>query len=106
MGEVVISYDAKHPVLLPRKHWISLLITRYFHRNGHLGVATAVAKIKKKYWIIRCHDLAKSVKFRCVDCRRKQAEVEKQFMSDLPVTRLNHTRHPFIALPETTLVPT
>ncbi|XP_028399264.1 uncharacterized protein LOC114522722 [Dendronephthya gigantea] len=74
VSEAVISYDAKHPVLLPREHWISLLITRNFHRNGHSGVATTVAKIKKKFWIIRCHDLAKSIKFRCVCCRRIQAK--------------------------------
>ena len=32
----------------PREHWISLLITRHFHENGHSGVATTVAKIKKR----------------------------------------------------------
>lgn len=95
VGEAVISYDAKHPVLLPREHWISLLITRYFHRKGHSGVATTVARTKQKYWIIRCHDLAKSVKFRCVDCRRMQAEVEKQFVSDLPIIRLEPHTPPF-----------
>ena len=95
VSEAIISYDAKHPVLLPREHWISLLITRYFHLNGHSGVAATVAKIKRNYWIIRCHDLAKSVKFRCVECRRMQAEVEKQFMSDLPITRLEPHTPPF-----------
>ena len=95
VGEAVISYDAKHPVLLPRKHWISLLITRYFHRNGHSGVATTVAKIKRKYWTIRCHDLAKSMKFQCVDCRRMEAKVEKQFMSDLPIARMEPHTPPF-----------
>ena len=95
VNKAVISYDAKHPVLLPREHWTSLLITRYYHQIGHSGVATTAAKIKKKYWIIRCHDLAKSVKFQCVDCRRIQAKVEQQFMSDLPITRLEPLTPPF-----------
>ena len=82
-SEAIIFYDAKHPVLLLREHWISLLITRDFHLNGHSGVAATVAKIKRNYWIIRCHDLAKSVKFRCVEYRRMQAEVEKQFIITL-----------------------
>ena len=53
VSEAIISYDAKHPVLLPREHWIFLLITRHFHLNGHLGVAATVAKIKRNYWIIQ-----------------------------------------------------
>ncbi len=69
VNEAVISYDTKHPVLLPREHGISLLITRFVHQKSHAGVATTVAQIRKKYWIIRCHDLAKSVKFRCADYR-------------------------------------
>ena len=69
VSEAIISYDTKHPALIPREHWISLLITRNFHQRGHAGVATTVAKIRKKYWIIRCHDLAKLVKFQCVCCR-------------------------------------
>ncbi len=88
--------DTKHPVLLPREHGISLLITRFVHQKSHAVVATTVAQIRKKYWIIRCHDLAKSVKFRCSVCRRMQAEVEKQFMSDLPKTRLEPLTPPLL----------
>ena len=93
--DAVVSYDVKHSVLLPREHWISLLIARHFHQQGHSGVATTVAKIRRKFWIIRCHDVVKSVKFRCVECRRLQAEVEKQLMSDLPITRLEPLTPPF-----------
>ena len=95
VNEAAISYDAKHPILLPREHWISMLITRHVHHKCRPGIATTVSKIKKKYWIVRCHDLANSVKFRCIVCRRMQAEVEKQFMSDLPIIRLEPLTPPF-----------
>ena len=42
-------------------HWISLLITRNAHQFGHNGVATTTAKTRRKYWVIRAHDLAKSL---------------------------------------------
>ena len=88
VDEALVSYETKHPSMLPRDHWISLLITRHFPEIGHAGVATTVAKIRTKFWIIRAHDLAKSVKFRCVCCREIEARTETQLMADLPRTRL------------------
>ena len=95
IDQALVSYDAKHPMLLPRNHWISQFITRHSHEIGHTGVATTVAKIRKKYWILRGHDLAKSTKFRCVVCRKFDAKVEEQYMANLPRTRLQPFTPPF-----------
>ena len=62
VDEALVSYETKHLAMLPRDHWISLLITRHFHQIGHAGMATTVVKIRTKFWIIRAHDLTKSVK--------------------------------------------
>ena len=94
-GEALISYEARHPALLPHTHWISLLITRHFHQTGHSGVATTVAKVRKKFWILRAHDLARTVKFCCAPCREMEARVETQFMADLPRSRLESFKPPF-----------
>ena len=88
VDKAIISYDSKHPILLPHKHWISLLITRRMHQNGHLGVAATAAKTRVKYWIQRVHDLAKLVKLKCVTCRELERKSESQLMSDLPTERL------------------
>ena len=45
--ESLMSYDSRHPVLLPQKHHISMLITRYFHERGHSGVAGTAAKVRR-----------------------------------------------------------
>ena len=95
VDEALVSYDSKHPAVLPRDHWISFLITRHFHQIGHTGVATTVAKIRTKFWIIRAHDLAKSVKFKCVTCRELEAKAETQFMANLPRSRLEPFTPPF-----------
>ena len=93
--EALTSYEARHPALLPHTHWISLLITRHFHQTGHSGVATTVAKVGKKFWILRAHDLAKTVKFRCAPCQEMEARVETQFIADLPRSHLEALTPPF-----------
>ena len=93
--KALVSYDNKHPVLLPGDHWISRLIIQHVHQCGHAGVAATVAKSRKKYWIIRAHDLAKTIKFRCVVCREVAAKVETQVMADLPPNRLAPFTPPF-----------
>ena len=95
VSKAVVTYDCKHPVLLPHDHWISLLITRNAHQFGHNGVATTTAKARRKYWILRAHDLAKSVKYRCVFCREMEHKVESQIMADLPQLRLAPYTPPF-----------
>ena len=75
-NNAIVSYETKHPALLPRKHWISLLITHHVHQCGHTAIATTVARPRKTFWILKAHYLAKSVKFKCVFCREIQAKVE------------------------------
>ena len=44
VDKAIVSYETRHPALLPNDHRISLLITRHVHKNGHTGVATTTAK--------------------------------------------------------------
>ena len=90
-----LSYDTKHPALLPSSHWISLLIVRHAHQFGHNGVAATTAKTRRKYWIVKASDLAKSVKFKCVFCKRMAQNLETQFMANLPDIRLAPFTPPF-----------
>ena len=90
-----LSYDTKHPALLPSSHWISLLIVRHAHQFGHNGVAATTAKTRRKYWIVKASDLAKSVKFKCVFCKRRAQNLETQFMANLPEIRLAPFTPPF-----------
>lgn len=76
VDKALVSYDTRHPMLLPGDHWISRLIIQHAHQFGHHGVAATVAKTRTKYWITRAHDLAKLIKFRCVVCRKIGAKVE------------------------------
>ena len=93
--KATVSYEPTHPALLPYDHWISLLITRQSHSIGHNEVATTAAKVRRNYWIIRGHDLAKSVKYKCVFCKEMQPKPETQVIADLPQVRLAPHSPPF-----------
>ncbi|XP_028413096.1 uncharacterized protein LOC114535956 [Dendronephthya gigantea] len=93
--EAIVTFECKHPALLPHNHWISYLITCKAHKFGHNRVATTTVKTQGKYWILRVHDLAKSIKYCCVFCREMKHKVESQIMADLPQLRLVPCTPPF-----------
>ncbi len=95
VDKATVSYETKHPTLLPYDSWISLLITRQSHQSGHNGVATTTAKVRQNYWILRGHDLVKLVKHKCVFCKEMQPKPETQVMSELPELRLSPYTPPF-----------
>ncbi|XP_063959833.1 uncharacterized protein LOC129259266 [Lytechinus pictus] len=73
----------KHPALLPCEHWISTLIIRHVHEDGHYDVTMTTAKARRMYWILRAHDLAKKIKFGCAACRTFEHRLESQGMAEL-----------------------
>ena len=95
VDETVVSYEMRHPALLPSDHWISMLITRQAHQYGHTGVATATGKTKRKHWILKANQLSKSIKFKCGFCREMAHKAETQLMADLPALRLSPQTPPF-----------
>ena len=95
IDKAIMSYEEKHPVLLPSKYRISLLITNHMHNQGHPGIATTTAKTRRKYWILKASKLSKAVKFTCVTCREMAHKAETQLMADLPVLRLAPQTPPF-----------
>ena len=90
-----MTYEVRHPALLPYGHWISTLITRYVHEKGHNGVAVTTAKTRERFWILHGHKLAKTVKFRCTVCRAANHKTETQEMAELPKERLSPNSPPF-----------
>ncbi|XP_022798305.1 uncharacterized protein LOC111336463 [Stylophora pistillata] len=95
VDKALVSYEEKHPVLLPNEHRISLLITRHMHNHGHPGVATTTGKVRRKYWMLKANKLSKTVKFKCVTCREMAHKAETQLMADLPALRSAPQTPPF-----------
>lgn len=71
LQNVDLSFSAKHPILLNKKHCITALIVRSAHqRVQHNGVKDTLAEIRSKYWIIGGKSLVRMLIHRCVVCRR------------------------------------
>lgn len=91
----LVSYETRHVALLPYDHQIPRLIIEEFRQKGHTGVASTVAETRRKYWITRAHDLAKTVKSNCVTCLAANPKTETQIMANLPQQRLQPHPPPF-----------
>jgi len=97
LGKAIVSYETKHPALLPSTNWISLLITRHMHQFGHPG---------EQYWILKDNKLSKSVKSRCVFCREIAHKAKELLMADLPIYVWLRILRNSTTLPVTTSDPT
>ena len=86
------TWNKQEFLLLPSNHRISELIVLYEHKeSGHLAVASTVARIRCKYWIIGITKLVKGVISNCIPRKKKFQRRASQMMSPLPVERLKPT---------------
>lgn len=95
LDKALVSYDQRHPVLLPKSHWFTKLVIKHAHQyGGHCGVNSTCARVKRKYWSIGAQRLAKSEIHKCVICHELNENLQEQVMAELPADRLN-TSPPF-----------
>lgn len=91
-----ISYDQKHPIILPYSHIITELIVRHAHVSTLHGTEQQTSMlICQRYHIIRCKRLVKSVINNCVKCFRFRCATQSQLMGQIPRNRITPNR-PFL----------
>ena len=67
----VLPYPTHFPLLLPRSHRLTLLLTRRAHeRVFHNGVKETLTELRTKYWVIKGRGLVQSVVSNCVLCHK------------------------------------
>ncbi|XP_057688053.1 uncharacterized protein LOC130913445 [Corythoichthys intestinalis] len=91
-----INTTEKHPIILPKKSHVSLLLVRQYHdKVQHQGRHFTEGALRAAgYWLIGGKQLIASVIHKCVMCRQLRRKVEGQLMADLPPERLQ-TSPPF-----------
>ena len=83
-----LSYQAKHPIILPKNHPAVLLLVQSEHiRLLHAGPEQILASLMSKFWIIQGRRLARHITTRCVTCRRRASRPILPKMSPLPKVR-------------------
>ncbi|XP_046746410.1 uncharacterized protein LOC124411360 [Diprion similis] len=88
-----LSYDVKHPAILPRSSRFSELIIADAHQQTkHGGTQSTLAFIRRLYWIIGGSAPVKSHILRCVVCARQRGIRAHQLMGQLPLARVTPSR--------------
>lgn len=48
-----VSYDARHPRILPGKHHVTAFIIKHHFMEDHVGCSHVLATIRQKFWILQ-----------------------------------------------------
>ena len=68
-----LSYEEKHPIILPKSHVSTLLVRSHHQMLKHAGVATMIATLRCQFWVVGLRRIAKTVKRECVACQKQEA---------------------------------
>ena len=92
-----LSFDARHPIILPRGAWITKLIVRHYHdANNHCaGVNYLWSQLCQQYWILAGREEIRSYERECLFCEKRRAKPLTQLMAPLPRYRLSPPLHAF-----------
>ena len=92
-NHVPFTRDNKMPAILPPKHRLTLLVMRDAHQFSHAGHDGTLSRFHMNgFWTVRAGHLAKSVKTRCVPCRKVGGELMSQVMGEIPEDRFSHLK--------------
>eukprot|EP00795_Rhopilema_esculentum_P002347 gene2347-17984_t len=85
-----LPYDAKYPIILPRKNWVTKLIVKFYHEKDHHagGTNQTLAAISSRFWIISAREEIREWENECNWCKRRKARACSQIMAPLPSIRL------------------
>ena len=89
VDHAAISYDARHQLILPQKHRLTLLLVMDYHQKlAHCGQEYRLSKLRERLWIGKGRSVIRSLVRSCIVCRRKNARPATQIMAPLSDTRL------------------
>ena len=83
-----LSYDSKHPILIPKSH-LAVLLVRFQHQLlKHGGVDVLLTSLGNQFWIVGARALAKQVKKWCLLCQKQDAVASSQLAAPLPTVHV------------------
>ncbi|XP_050667011.1 uncharacterized protein LOC126966802 [Leptidea sinapis] len=92
-----LSFDNKHPIILPRKGHIVNLLVDYNHKlNCHAGPDLLMSILRQRYWILSARNLIRSRVHKCLPCFRLNAKPSFPEMADHRSCRVTPAVKPFV----------
>lgn len=93
-----LSHEAKHPVVLPKKHHVVELLIQYYHNTHlHAGPQLTQSLMSQSVWILSARSEIRSQILKCVRCFRVNPRNTHPLMGDLPSPRVTPAR-PFSSI--------
>lgn len=93
LAKANLSYNQRFPVILPNKHDVTRLIILCEHyKHLHAGPQALLAVMRLKYWPILGRQTIRSVLSRCIVCFRAKPKDFRQYMGELPSSRIVPSR--------------
>ena len=85
-----MDFNAKHPILLHRKHHAVELFLRNEHKdNQYEGTEHVRNIVQQRMWLLGIRNALRSIKNKCVTCRKGRAQTITPVIADLPKERLD-----------------
>lgn len=80
-----ISYDAKHPMIIPYNGPIAMLLMLMIHKEIlHCGPQALLAHTRQRFLPIKAKSMARSIVHNCVTCTKLKPKLLNQIMGNLP----------------------
>ncbi|XP_051157423.1 uncharacterized protein LOC127279231 [Leptopilina boulardi] len=88
-----LTYNQKHPMLLPRNHNITEKIIHEQHwKLMHAGTQSTINALRNNFWIIDIKNKVKGIINKCVICRRAKPKFPVYVMGELLKNRVTFER--------------
>ncbi|XP_062134788.1 uncharacterized protein LOC133844705 [Drosophila sulfurigaster albostrigata] len=88
-----LSYDERHPIILPFGCVFSRLLVSFTHQVSlHGGNQLVMRLVRTKFWIPKLRNLVKTVISACKTCVIHRRKIQSQLMGDLPTARSTFSR--------------
>ncbi|XP_076285539.1 uncharacterized protein LOC143211600 [Lasioglossum baleicum] len=93
LRNALLNPDEAHPIILPPKSRLTLLIISRAHRdNLHGGVHATLGAVRQQFWVPKGRAVVKATINKCVTCTRWRADPLNQLMGQLPAHRVTPAR--------------
>ncbi|XP_046472523.1 uncharacterized protein [Neodiprion pinetum] len=88
-----LTYEEKHPIILPTNNHIAKLLVAQAHKKTlHGGPTVVQSHLNRKFWLVRGRNFIRKVVHDCVKCARYGGAVIQQQMAPLPAVRTRPSR--------------
>lgn len=92
ISKAKLAFNAKHPIILPKRHYFNDLIINQAHKYTLHGGPTLMSTFLSNYWIFgRAAQIKKIISW-CVVCFPHRCKPSEQIMADLPINRVTQHR--------------